>query len=198
MASGKVALLHGTSSSGKTTIARALQRLADEPWVRLGIDVFWSAIDERWMEFGPRAQEGFHWVEHDGSFEIVGGPVGQRLAAATRASVGATARKGLNVIADDVLIVPAWLDAWAEALAGLDTLFVGVHAPLEVLEERERDRRNRILGEARGQHSVIHSGIAYDVEVDTDSNDPDARARIIAAAVTAAPRPRALERSRRK
>lgn len=60
---GRVVLLHGTSSSGKTTIARALQSLSDEPWVRLGIDAFWNAVDERWMEHGPRAAEGFAWME---------------------------------------------------------------------------------------------------------------------------------------
>jgi len=31
---GRIVVLHGTSSSGKTTVARAMQRLSDEPWVR--------------------------------------------------------------------------------------------------------------------------------------------------------------------
>jgi chloramphenicol 3-O phosphotransferase len=56
---GRVVLLHGTSSSGKSTVARAVQRLSDDPWVHLGIDTFWNAIDERWMEHGPHAAEGF-------------------------------------------------------------------------------------------------------------------------------------------
>jgi chloramphenicol 3-O-phosphotransferase len=68
---GRVVLLHGTSSSGKTTVARAFQRLSDEPWVRLGIDAFWNAIDERWMEHGPDAAEGLERAE-DGT--IVPGP----------------------------------------------------------------------------------------------------------------------------
>src|SRR3954462_2856529 len=58
---GRVALLHGTSSSGKTTVARAVQALSQESWLRLGIDAFWTAIDERWLEHGPRASEGFLW-----------------------------------------------------------------------------------------------------------------------------------------
>jgi chloramphenicol 3-O-phosphotransferase len=68
-------------SSGKTTVARAVQGLSDEPWVRLGIDAFWNAIDERWMEHGLRASEGFPWAE---DATIVPGPVGQRLAAGYR------------------------------------------------------------------------------------------------------------------
>lgn len=198
MPAGKVILLHGTSSSGKTTIARTFQRRAEEPWVRLGIDVFWTAIDDRWMEFGLRADEGFRWVEREEGVTIVAGAVGQRLASAMRAAVSVTARNGLNVIADDVLIDRSWLEAWTEALAGLETLFVGVHAPLEILEDRERKRRDRVLGEARAQYAVVHSGISYDVEIATFTSDADECAGSIEAALADAPHPRALERLRRR
>src|SRR5436189_112747 len=98
---GRVVLLHGASSSGKTTIARAVQRLSDEPWVRLGIDAFWNAIDERWMEHGPRASEGFLWRE---DATIVPGPVGQGLAAGMRAALAAFARANNDLLVDDVFI----------------------------------------------------------------------------------------------
>jgi chloramphenicol 3-O-phosphotransferase len=62
---GRVVLLHGTASSGKTTVAPALQALSEEPWLRLGIDAFWTAIDERWMEHGSRASGGFLTVDTD-------------------------------------------------------------------------------------------------------------------------------------
>jgi chloramphenicol 3-O phosphotransferase len=68
---GRVILLHGTSSSGKTTVARAVQQLSGEPWVHLGIDAFWNALDERWMEHGRRAAEGFAWTDNA---RIVPGP----------------------------------------------------------------------------------------------------------------------------
>jgi chloramphenicol 3-O phosphotransferase len=177
---GRVVLLHGTSSSGKTTVARAFQRLSEEPWVRLGIDAFWNAIDERWMEHGPHAAEGFEWTE-DGT--IVPGPVGQRLAAGMRAAVAACARAGNHLLVDDVFIDPAWLDAWRHELAGLEWLLVGVVAPLEALEERERARGNRIAGESRSQIDVIHHGIEYDVTLDTARQSPEECARAILAAL---------------
>jgi chloramphenicol 3-O phosphotransferase len=180
MSAGRVILLHGTSSSGKTTVARAVQRRSDEPWLRLGIDVFWSAVHERWFEHGERAAEGFLWTE---TSRIVPGPVGQRIAGAMRAAVGAVARSGVDVIADDVFIDPSWADAWREELAGIETLWVGVVAPLAVLEERERARGNRILGEARAQIDDLHRGIDYDLVVDTSSVDPDACAASILAAL---------------
>jgi chloramphenicol 3-O phosphotransferase len=177
---GRVVLLHGTSSSGKTTVARAFQRLSDEPWVRLGIDAFWNAIDERWMEHGPDAAEGFEWAE-DGT--IVPGPVGQRLASGMRVAVAACARAGNDLLVDDVFIDPAWLGAWRHELAGLEWLLVGVVAPLEVLEQRERARGNRIAGEARSQIDVIHDGIEYDVTLDTARHSAEECARAILAAL---------------
>lgn len=120
---GRVVLLHGASSSGKMTIARAVQRLSDEPWVRLGIDAFWNAIDERWMEHGPRASEGFLWRE---DATIVPGPVGQGLAAGMRAALAAFAPANNDLLVDDVFIDPAWLDGWRTELAGVELLLVGV------------------------------------------------------------------------
>jgi chloramphenicol 3-O phosphotransferase len=176
-----VVLLHGASSSGKTTVARAVQALSDEPWLRLGIDTFWNAIDERWMEHGPRAGEGFLWLE---DATIVPGPVGQRLAAGMRAAVAACARHGNDVLVDDVFIDRAWLDGWRSELAGLSWLLVGVFAPLAVLEDRERARGNRIAGEASRQVDSIHTGIGYDLTLDTAASRPDECARAIIAALT--------------
>jgi chloramphenicol 3-O phosphotransferase len=191
---GGVILVNGTSSAGKTTIARAVQRLADEMWLRLGIDSFWSSVDERWMEYGDRAAEGFRWVERDDqSTEIIPGPQGQRLASSMRAAVAAAARAGTNVIADDVLLDRNWIGEWTRALAGLDVLFVGVRTSLAVLEERERRRGDRILGESRAQIDVIHDGLRYDLEVD-GSADPEASARAVLDAFRCVPHPRALER----
>src|SRR5919109_4696635 len=106
---GRVVLRHGTSSSGKTTVARAVQRLSDDPWIRLGIDTFWNAIDKRWMEHGPRAADGFLWTD---DATIVPGPVGQRLAAGMRAAVAASARVGNDKLVDEVFVDATWLQRW--------------------------------------------------------------------------------------
>ena len=179
---GRVVLLHGTSSSGKTTVARAVQKLADDPWIRLGIDAFWNAIDERWMERGSRAAEGFAWSD---DATIVPGPVGQRLAAGMRVALAAFARTGNDVLVDDVFIERAWLDGWRRELDGIDWLLVGVMAPAHVLEERERARGNRVAGEARAQVDLIHRGIEYDLTVDTARQSPEECARAILAALEA-------------
>ncbi len=67
-----------------------------------------------------------------------------------RAAVSALARSGNNVIVDDVLIDDDG-SAYREALAGLDVLWVGVIAPRDVIEARERQRGDRDIGLARWQ-----------------------------------------------
>ena len=53
------------------------------------------------------------------------------------------------------------------APAGLDVLSVGVTCPIEILEQRERARGDRVLGRARGLAEVVHSFMSYDVIVET-------------------------------
>jgi chloramphenicol 3-O phosphotransferase len=56
-------------------------------------------------------------------------------------------------------------------------------APAHILEERERVRGNRIVGEARAQVGVIHHGVAYDLTVDTSRQSPEECAGEILAAL---------------
>ena len=75
-------------------------------------------------------------------------------------------RAGNNMIVDDVLL-PAELDEYRELLAPFHLSVVGVFAPLEVLEQRERERGDRMVGLARWQHRRVHDGVTYDFTVDT-------------------------------
>ena len=66
MAKGKIILLNGTSSSGKTSIAKELQRISDEPYLQLGIDNFINLLPKRYFGIEPAdnepAYEGFKWI----------------------------------------------------------------------------------------------------------------------------------------
>ena len=41
---GRIILLNGTGSAGKTSIARALQALFEEPYLHLGMDCFYVEV----------------------------------------------------------------------------------------------------------------------------------------------------------
>jgi chloramphenicol 3-O phosphotransferase len=100
-----------------------------------------------------------------------------------RAALAAFARAGNDLLVDDVFIDPLWLEGWHRELADIALLLVGVVAPTDVLEERERARGNRIVGEARAQVDVIHRGIEYDLTVDTSRQSPEECARSILGAL---------------
>ena len=52
-------------------------------------------------------------------------------------------------------------------LSRFDARWVGLFAPLEVLEARERERGDQALGLARWQFDRVHRGVGYDLELDT-------------------------------
>lgn len=61
---------------------------------------------------------------------------------------------------------------YRDRLVGLEVYYVGLFAPLDDLEQREKDRGDRLLGLARWQHDRVHKGISYDLEIDTSAHSP--------------------------
>ena len=91
------------------------------------------------------------------------GPVFRRLIDAMPAAVRALVDGGNAVIFDDVLHDREMYESRRRAFAGLDVFAVGVVCALEVLEARERERGDRVLGRARGLVDVVHGFCSYDV-----------------------------------
>jgi chloramphenicol 3-O phosphotransferase len=165
MEKGTVILINGTSSSGKTSIVHALQELLAEPYLEAGIDKFIFMLPERYLE-RPLWDEVLGLADH-------AGPAGHALVAGMHQAIAALSRAGINVIADHVLVEPGWAQECARLFAELPSYLIGVQCPLDVLEGRERSRKNRTLGQARAQFEVIHKYARYDLEVDTSVLSPE-------------------------
>jgi chloramphenicol 3-O phosphotransferase len=185
---GSVIVLNGPSSSGKTTLAAALQRrfAADgECWFIYAMDDYFAKVPFDWVtagkHVGAHADEGVVLEIVDGTFRMRMGPIGRRVLVAWRGAVGSAARAGLNVIADDVVLTEEEWRGWQAELDGLDTHWVRVQIALDVLEAREQARSNRMLGHARSQYEDVYRYPTYDSEVDTGTLDPDAAAAVVLA-----------------
>lgn len=163
---GTVLILNGTSSSGKTRLVRALQTRLAEPYLEAGIDKFIWMLPGRYLE-RPL------WDEVLGLANQAG-PLGHQLMTGMHQTITTLARAGLNVIADHVLVEPAWLHECAARLSDLPAFFIGVRCPLAVLEQREQQRKDRTLGQARLQFDLVHAHGIYDLEVDTSIFSPEA------------------------
>jgi chloramphenicol 3-O phosphotransferase len=64
-------------------------------------------------------------------------------------------------------------------LGDFELFRVGVFAPLDVLETRERERGDRLIGLARWQYDRVHKGMRYDLEIDASRATPMACAERI-------------------
>ena len=91
-------MLNGTSSAGKTSIARCLQELLPVPWLRLGIDDLIHAAPDHLLE-GPDASLK---VSPDGPIEV--GSEFRRLERAWYQGLATITHAGVGLIVDEVFL----------------------------------------------------------------------------------------------
>jgi chloramphenicol 3-O phosphotransferase len=154
--SGKIIFVNGASSSGKSTLSRALQAKLEDPFWHFSIDHLREARvlpmqriksgDFLWSAMRPAFFEGFHRC------------------------LPALAGAGNNLIVEHIVETEAWMHRLVQLLEPFDVFFVGVHCSLSELERREIERGDRRIGEARQDYVVTHTFGIYDIEV--DSTDP--------------------------
>lgn len=111
MSSGNIIILNGTSSSGKTTIVKALQEVLDAPYLEAGIDKFLWMLPKRYLD-RPL------WDEVLG-LAVRAGPVGHKLVSGMHRAIAALSRAGNNIVAEHVLVEPQWLVECANLFSGL-------------------------------------------------------------------------------
>ena len=178
-----IILVNGPSSAGKTTLCRALQAAILTPYLVVGFDDFIFMSAPRYY----RGADSGRQDERD-AFTALGvemvttspagappsvvarfGPVFRHILDSMAPAVRALIDGGNAVIFDHVLHDRAMYESCVKAFAGLDVLAIGVTCPVEILEARERERGDRVLGRARGLADVVHAFQSYDVTIDTGS-----------------------------
>jgi len=167
----RIVILNGVGSAGKGSIAKALQAITTDPFLHVEMDAFLNMLPQ--ASFGHADGVIFETVEEDGKrlVAIRTGPVARRALRGMRHAVAAMAAQGNNLIIDEVMLNGEMAD-YTALLSAFELFLVGVFAPLDVLEARERERGDRMIGLARWQYERVHKGKAYDFEVDTGSATP--------------------------
>lgn len=175
-----IIVLNGTSSSGKSSLARALQARRGKPFQHLQLDAFRRMEPNDYWEA---------WHEQDPALVALKHAA---LCRAMHAALAEYARHGLDVIFDTVL----WhREDWRyllEDLDGLPVYLVGVNCALEELLRREQARGDREAGLAAGQFKSIHMGKVYDFQVDTTATSTEQCASDMLAWLNTRPEPRAF------
>ena len=143
---GRIIFLNGTSSAGKSTIARALRPALEPQFCYYASDQLadgsFRPIDSGAREAGrERFFQGFH------------------------RSIAAFADAGNDLLVEHIVEEQSWADELRTLLAPFDVFWVGVHAPAGEIERRERLRGDRRIGEGLF-HLNTHGYCRYDLEVD--------------------------------
>ncbi|WP_329540860.1 chloramphenicol phosphotransferase CPT family protein [Streptomyces sp. NBC_01358] len=181
MTSGRIIFLNGTSSSGKSSIARELLDILDDGvFFHLAVDGFNAMRSKR--ELGER--------ELDAAL--------RRTRMGFHRSIAAMAEVGNDVVVDHVLSEPWRLLDCLAVLPPENVLFVGVHCPLDELVRREEARGDRPPGLAAFQYGLVHAHGDYDLECDTGTTSPRACAQHIKEFLPHRTGPTAFTRLRRR
>jgi chloramphenicol 3-O phosphotransferase len=175
---GTVILLNGTSSSGKSSIARELLSVLDGTWFHVPVDAF-------------HGMRGGVIVDGDLHAEI------DRTCKGFHRAVAGMAAGGNNLVVDYPLSRRWRLLDLLDVLVPEDTVLVAVRCPLPELERRETLRGDRQRGLAAAQFAHVHSHGTHDLVVDTGRHSPAECARRIREFLPTRPRPTAFETLRR-
>lgn len=163
----QIIVLHGASSSGKSTLARGLQARLPLPFWHISID---HLRDSGVLPMARFKSGEFDWTAARAPF-----------FDGFHRSLAAYAGAGNNLLLEHILDTPGWLEQLVALFAPFDVFFVGVHCPLDELVRREARRGDRPAGSAERDFHTIHRGIAYDFEVQSDQAADGNIAAILAA-----------------
>lgn len=191
----QIIFLNGCGSSGKTSIARGIQHLSTQPWLRFGIDLFIDMMPDQYIAFGEKAKEGyFNFVpgnnDRGQTIYVENGPLGDKIFGSMPAIAHILATQGNNLIIDEVLFGDEILKKYVEHLKSHTVYFFGVDCHLKTMQEREILRQDRAIGLSNDQFDRVHLGIReYDLKVETTCTSPFAVARQILTFIDEEPEP---------
>jgi chloramphenicol 3-O phosphotransferase len=156
IAMATVVVLNGTSSAGKTTVARAFQQVAPRLFLNFSIDSILSALPASAID---RIKNGAYISD-------------LRIAELVRgfyACVRELLALGYDLVIDHAVTARYHAELLLAATEGHEVLLVGLDCPAEVLRQREQERGDRRIGMAGQQRSSIHSWLEYDLFLDTSA-----------------------------
>ena len=164
---GKLIIINGASSSGKTTLALAAQKQFDIPFLRFSFDLL---LDHNALPLDQIRNGTFSWdLMRPSVFKGI------------HQCVPALATAGNNVIFDHIIETKGFLHELIQLTSELDVFFVGLHCSLSELERREIQRGNRRSGGARTDFETVHKITSYDLELNSENPVEENAKRLIEA-----------------
>lgn len=164
---GILIVLNGTSSSGKSAIAKALQEL------------LFKKVNESYLNY---SSDHFVYLASPSIFTNQDSMVENlpRLAYAFQETIPPILKSGISIILDHVLHEEEWAKHLINLTKDFTSVYIKIDCPIEILEKRESERGDREIGLARYQKDRIHYGfLPYKLSVDTSRNTAIHNAELI-------------------
>ena len=196
----KIIIINGSSSAGKTSIVKELQRISESPLLATGIDQLWDIIPPCYVDTGARACEGlcFAYGYDEHNQPIISITVGSFVKSLYSHLIKSIASFGYDVVIDTVLIDQDMLYQHVNDLSDYTVYFIGVMCDLPELEKREKERGDREIGLARWQITRAHAYCNYyDYTVDTTHTSTQECAQHIMMYISNNPAPTGFQRLKR-
>ncbi len=172
-----ILVLNGASSSGKTTLVRALQQRWPRALLHFGTDFGLQMMPQSLVGTTESASSGFRFCESADAqgplVEVKVGEAGRRVERGLASCALALDDEGNDVALDVVLLDSTSMQAYASKLHSRRTYLIGIQCSLDVLEARELGRGDRFQNLARSQHRTVHAFREfYDLELDSTERPP--------------------------
>ena len=150
-------LINGTSSSGKTTLSKALIEKLDNKYIYLSLDNHIKSIFDLY-EINYK-----NFFLDDRVFPVVI----PNIVLTFHDIIKSYLMCNTNIVVDHVLQEKKWKNDLFKKIDKYKTCKIGLHCSKEELEKREKERGDRQIGSAISQFRKVHKNINYDIEIDT-------------------------------
>ena len=162
MEKGKIVILNGVSSAGKTALAKTLQGRLSQPYFHMDVDVFCLMAPEK---FGVDGDYSVQWKFVSNMFH----------------AVKLFSDMGFNLVVPCIFDNGDFLKNCVTLLHEYPVFFVHVKCPVDELRNREKERGDRKMGMAESLLSTLYPQDApYDITVNTFCNTTEECADTIA------------------
>ena len=156
MRENQIVLLNGTSSAGKSSIAKQLQVLSGCTLAHMHIDMYLEVFNFR------------HLRDKETRLNIVNTAIDL-----FHASIANVCEKPFPLVVDTVFQEHCRYEELVKIFADRNVCFVGVRCEKDEAIKRERERGNRPIGLVEFQYDLVHENKPYNIEVDTSNSSAE-------------------------
>jgi len=167
MTKGKIIFLNGVTSAGKTSIAKAIQEVAEDNFYHVSND-FFLGLEANIVNF--RFIQAHEQLKYMAESIIL-----------MYHTVKVLAEQGTNVVVDGMLFeTDGFIEKYGKTnyenlqqILGANMFMVEVFCPLEECRRRNKTREDREENQSHEQHDIMNKAICYDMMVDTSVNSAE-------------------------